>query len=759
MPDFVPAIQEVPSYDAQAAWDNVDVNTLAAALTGTGVVSGCRVTQHSPTADMGVDVSVGSVLINGVSVAVAAQSNVTVAAASSTDRKDAVYVNLAGTVLIQAGTPCGQLNWSRNDFVFNLNPVKTNIPSNCCFLSEIYVPGNTTAVYAAQLSRYGMPVSPSFFDLPVIDVVGVFGADPTGATDSTNAIQNAINAASSFGSLTSTAVTVTSYSAVGNVVTLTWTTGGSYFPIGSTVTVSGVTGTNINGTWMVTSATSRSVTFTVSSTPAYTSGGTITGAQATTTTIYFRPGIYTVGTNGSAPNITTDTVCLLGPSPCGKGFNLQGGGATIQAAYGFSGNVVTFNGVAACEMKNISIASQIDQTCTVGSSVGDSVTLSWSAPTSGPPAITFTVGSTINISNVTNSAAGSVINGQWVVTASTATSVTFTITGTTPNSAGFTFAHSNQISAQPVATGLAALSCFYCKFETAVTNCLISINDFYNGNGLSNLNEFHNCSAYVRSSLLTNGNSTTGAAYGVRVNGTTGGDPHMELFSGHLNINFDCLGVTTNNYAAAFYLGGCDHIYVNDLFIDGGNTTVGAAPHMKAIVSDYNNTGLGNQFPADCIFDRAELFPGENFEAIETRGTPQTIGGIYCYNKIFHVGTDNGVVPTTHLVGWIAPFNEPSEILQASQTVYFGIGQEAAGASPYTITNNNPFPVQCIVQNNGGTSSVAGATGSVYGTSSIASAPVGGTMTFRVSAGDSVILTWSGGTAPYVLFVYETSWL
>ena len=87
---------------------------------------------------------------------------------------------------------------------------------------------------------------------------------------------NAIDAlgAPAYASFTTGSQTVTGASGTGSVATLTFA--GAYtFPAGSVITVSGVTPTGYNGTYIVTSSTTTSVSYANTTTAAFVSGGTV----------------------------------------------------------------------------------------------------------------------------------------------------------------------------------------------------------------------------------------------------------------------------------------------------------------------------------------------------------------------------------------------------------------------------------------------------------------------------------------------------
>lgn len=122
----------------QAKIDAVDLNIVAAASGGTGVLTGCAVTaQGSP--DMTVAVASGTVLVAGTGVVSVSSGNVTITAADATNpRFDLITVGNTGTKAATAGTAAA-------------NPVFPAIPSNSVVLAAVYVPANDTTVAANQI--------------------------------------------------------------------------------------------------------------------------------------------------------------------------------------------------------------------------------------------------------------------------------------------------------------------------------------------------------------------------------------------------------------------------------------------------------------------------------------------------------------------------------------------------------------------------------------------------------------------------------
>ena len=144
-------LQDSPTYDGQAGLDRCDVAALAAAAQGQGVVTGCGVCQHTGS-DYYVNVAAGSVVINGLLVAVSAVTGTSLGptTAGTYDRRDIVVVNSSGVVSITAGTQCGTTNWTRSSS--GLPPVKPAIPANSIILGELYIFGGATTVTTAMIT-------------------------------------------------------------------------------------------------------------------------------------------------------------------------------------------------------------------------------------------------------------------------------------------------------------------------------------------------------------------------------------------------------------------------------------------------------------------------------------------------------------------------------------------------------------------------------------------------------------------------------
>src|ERR1044072_5055184 len=88
------------THEAQARPDKGDTDIWAGAWSGTGVVSGCAVTQRAAGANMSVDVASGSISLAGVAAAVSG-TNLAIGAAHATyDRIDLVTATTGGTLAV-----------------------------------------------------------------------------------------------------------------------------------------------------------------------------------------------------------------------------------------------------------------------------------------------------------------------------------------------------------------------------------------------------------------------------------------------------------------------------------------------------------------------------------------------------------------------------------------------------------------------------------------------------------------------------------
>lgn len=170
------------AYPDQAEPDAVDFDILALSFQRTGVLSGCAVSAQG-TPNKTVAVAVGTVLVAGATVAVAA-GNLTLDDADGTNpRFDLIAVNSSGVKAVTKGTAAA-------------NPVFPAAPAGSAVLASVYLPAGSTVIVAGQITDKRVVISPwnpSTFN------VKDFGAVGDGTTDDTTAIQLAYNAANAFG--------------------------------------------------------------------------------------------------------------------------------------------------------------------------------------------------------------------------------------------------------------------------------------------------------------------------------------------------------------------------------------------------------------------------------------------------------------------------------------------------------------------------------------------------------------------------------
>lgn len=149
-----PTYENPTAYPAQSVVDATDLVAITYASDAIGVVSGCAVSPQSPNA-MGITVASGQVAITGTSYNVS-QTNISLSAASSGDRRDFIYAYLNGgtlTLAVMAGIPSLAVGWSFASSA--VPPIKATLPSNAVLLAEIYVRGTggpaTTSITSAEI--------------------------------------------------------------------------------------------------------------------------------------------------------------------------------------------------------------------------------------------------------------------------------------------------------------------------------------------------------------------------------------------------------------------------------------------------------------------------------------------------------------------------------------------------------------------------------------------------------------------------------
>lgn len=137
MTGFTIPDKDEAAFPIQSGWFQSDIDALAAAYAGTGVLSGCSVTaQGSP--DMTVAVASGEVTVAGARALVSA-GNVTVTNAHATlNRLDLVVVDAAGAKSVVAGTAAA-------------SPIYPAVPASSVVLAGVYVPAADTDIDANQI--------------------------------------------------------------------------------------------------------------------------------------------------------------------------------------------------------------------------------------------------------------------------------------------------------------------------------------------------------------------------------------------------------------------------------------------------------------------------------------------------------------------------------------------------------------------------------------------------------------------------------
>lgn len=127
------------TFDDQAEPDSVDFEILLLGYQGTGIKSGCAVTE-SASPGMKVDVASGTGFLAWAEVSVSASVDLTVTAADgSNPRVDLVSINSGGTAVVTAGTAAVQ-------------PVAPSIPATSMPIAFLYVPTSDTTITDNQIN-------------------------------------------------------------------------------------------------------------------------------------------------------------------------------------------------------------------------------------------------------------------------------------------------------------------------------------------------------------------------------------------------------------------------------------------------------------------------------------------------------------------------------------------------------------------------------------------------------------------------------
>lgn len=151
-----PSYTSPTNYPAQSVLDSTDYSAIAAGSQNNGVLSGCTVSP--PTSGMVVSVTAGFVAYNGIRYAVPS-TTFTITAASSGDRRDAIYVNLSDLNLSNAGAPAftyaaGTAS-TVSGWAFTTTtapPIKPTLPTNGILVAEIYVRGSASTTPTTNIT-------------------------------------------------------------------------------------------------------------------------------------------------------------------------------------------------------------------------------------------------------------------------------------------------------------------------------------------------------------------------------------------------------------------------------------------------------------------------------------------------------------------------------------------------------------------------------------------------------------------------------
>lgn len=154
---FLP--NEADAFNAnQAEPDSVDFEILLLGYQGTGVESGCAVSESSPAAQT-VDVASGVALLAGSRIVISAQADQAVSSANVTNpRIDLITLNSSGTVVVTPGTAAAQ-------------PVAPAIPASSIPLVFLYVPANDDEHADNQINDKRVLIGPADLDLNIRFVV------------------------------------------------------------------------------------------------------------------------------------------------------------------------------------------------------------------------------------------------------------------------------------------------------------------------------------------------------------------------------------------------------------------------------------------------------------------------------------------------------------------------------------------------------------------------------------------------------------
>ena len=137
------------SYVRQAGGFSTDIDTISAALSGDGVLSGMGVAAQG-TPDMTVAVAAGQCRIGGYFPFYAGGNGTITTADSSNARIDIVVINYNGTLSVTAGTAAAL-------------PVPPDVPASSIQLAQVIVPAGTTTITNAMIIDK-RPVAVDYYD-------------------------------------------------------------------------------------------------------------------------------------------------------------------------------------------------------------------------------------------------------------------------------------------------------------------------------------------------------------------------------------------------------------------------------------------------------------------------------------------------------------------------------------------------------------------------------------------------------------------
>jgi hypothetical protein len=137
--------QLTATYPYQAMPDPGDFQTLALGTAGSGVISGCAVTQRAAGANMSVDVAVGVVSSLGKRLAVTATNLAIGSNATGNPRIDMIVVSSAGTPTVRAGTAA-------------TTPLYAAMTTGDVFLAAVSVPNSAASILNANIIAKDIPI-------------------------------------------------------------------------------------------------------------------------------------------------------------------------------------------------------------------------------------------------------------------------------------------------------------------------------------------------------------------------------------------------------------------------------------------------------------------------------------------------------------------------------------------------------------------------------------------------------------------------